>query len=294
MIDTIRVRLEGRDWKEVPSGWKGSFSKKHICDMVSSEGNQDSTNAMFEHEESGLRVGGTLELPKWAEVSLPRLVYGTNGKLLREEDSKASMGALRDLVSTVVRDPVLLDASRLDLVGQFSGDLRQWNSALRRVPHKQVRRPGLEFFDSGLVWPGKYLHVRLYDKGLEQTRKPSSVVRLEFQTRSSLIPSSVCSAGLLDYAAAYQAYRKLCMGFAPRMVPKIQGLVDLLSWCEKCRFSNDGMTPTELYLAGLSLRHQRRIRAAVADAKLRYFRINWDELVPPSGNPPFVDFEEVA
>jgi hypothetical protein len=289
MIDTLRIRLEGRDWKiGASASWKASFSTRR---EIRENEQVESGGVLCEHEETGLRVGGPL-LPSWAECSLPKLLFGHNGKLLREEHCEAAMTRLRGLVGEVVKGAEFGEASRLDLTGQFAGELRDWNAGLRRVTHKQVRRTGLEFFDSGLVWPGKYLHARLYDKGLEQSGTPGHVVRLEFQTRAGLIPGGVVTAGKIDYGAAYQAYRRFCKGFSPRSVPRIKKLVDLLVWCEQSGFSRDGMTPTELLLASMSVRHQRRVRASIAETQLQHFNIDWDRLVPPVGNPAFVDYEE--
>jgi hypothetical protein len=146
-----------------------------------------------------------------------------------------------------------------------------------------------------MVWPGKHLHARLYDKGLEQTGKPSNVVRLEFQTRSGMIPKGILKPGLrVDYAAAYRAYRTFCRGFAPRKVAKVSRVVELLAWCDLHRFQHDGMTPTELFLTGISPRQQRRIRQALSEIRLRYFNIDWEQLVPAKGSPRFVDYQDAA
>lgn len=296
MIDTIRLKLLSVDgWKDPGSGWSFQRGEKLMQDAESG-GPVETSYRMFQHEESGFRIGGSDSAPRWAEVSLPRLVYGSNGILLKQEDCASASAAVRDLVHMCVQKPEFQGVSRLDLVGQFQGDLRQWNEGLRRVPHRRVRRSGLEFFDSGLVWPGKKLHVRLYDKGLEQTGKRSSCVRLEFQARDKLIPAC-CGPenGLsIDYEGAYAAYRRFCLGFNPKVVPVIGKLVDLLSWCNLCGFEHDGMTPTEMYLRALSDRQQRRLRAQLSAVELRYFEIDWNRLVPESGDAPFIDFAEAA
>lgn len=296
MIDTIRLNmLSVEGWKDPGPGWSFQRGEKLLQDAESS-GPVETSYRVYKHEETGLRVGGSDVSPRWAEVSLPHLVYGSNGILLKERDCAAASAAVRDLVHECVRDPGWEGVSRLDLVGQFQGDLRQWNEALRRIPHRRVRRSGLEFFDSGMVWPGKNLHVRLYDKGLEQTGKRSSCVRLEFQARGKLIPACCSSEdGLsIDYEGAYGAYRRFCLGFNPKVVPIIGKLVDLFAWCNQCGFQHEGMTPTEMYLRGLSARHERRIRAQLLSSKLRYFRIDWDRLVPEMGDAPFIDFVEAA
>lgn len=297
MIDTVRIGLLGLGgWQQAPSSsWTFSSGRKLVQEGI--EGASVETSyRMFQHEASGLRVGGGEESPRWVEVSLPRLVYGSNGILLKESDCAVAAERVQELVSQCVSRPQFLELSRVDLVGQFSGDLRQWNEAFRRVPHQRIRRTGLEFFDSGLVWPGKHLHVRLYDKGLEQLGRRSNCVRLEFQTRGKLVPHSVLNADRLkiDYHKAYESFRKLCLGFSPKVVPIIGKIADLLAWCNACGFQNDGMTPTELYLRSLSHRQQRRLRAQLSLVELRHFRIDWDSLVPESAPPSFVDFEEAA
>lgn len=293
MIDTLRVRLEAKDWKEAPSGWKASHNSGTNLLLDGTEEQFSST--LYQHEETGLRIGGSAQCPRWAEISLPKLIHGSNGILLKESECDRSARLLRGLIEQSVNAPEYLEPARIDLVGQFAGDLREWNSALRRVPHNKVRRAGLEFFDSGLVWPGKYLHARLYDKGLEQSGKPSNVVRLEFQTRSGVIPQGVVSAGLkINYGTGYKSYRRFCTGFAPRTVPKVTKVVELLAWCESCDFKFEGLTPAEVYFASFSIRQQRRLRRALAEVRLRYFKIDWEKLVPSSGAAPFVDFEEAA
>lgn len=292
MIDTLRVDIEAHDWKGVPaSGWRSVEAKG--AKLLLDGSREEFTSLLYQHEESGLRIGGSVQNPRWVEVSLPKLIHGSNGILLKESECERSTSLLRDLVEQCVVAPnYCVGASRIDLVGQFDGKLQEWNSALRRVPHEKVRRPGLEFFNSGLVWPGKYMHARLYDKGLEQTGKPSNVVRLEFQTRSGVIPKNVVGPGArINYSAAYRAYSRFCRGFVPRRVPKITKIAELLAWCELCSFEYNGLTPTESYLAGLKPRQQRNIRQALSKIRLAYFNIDWDELVPASGSPRFVDYE---
>lgn len=291
MIDTVRFAFDGPvDWtKDVLDGpWRevATAQVRVVCGDI-----EESSSRLFQHEPSGLRVGGGGAAATWCEVSLPRMIYGDNGIVLKPEDCAASWGRLKALVATAAPGSQFKRLTRIDLVHQFKADPREWIAMLRDIPHPKIRRKCKEWFDSGLTWPGSRVFINLYDKLLEKTgRLQGDIARLEFQIRGRDIPAGLWSAADgFNFSACYQAYRELCLGFVPRPLPAPTGLTQFLSWLDSSAVTIGGVRPLEVWLASKSRRSRYRIKAAVRRSVCPEKRIRFAELLPADHYPEWTD-----
>lgn len=298
MIDTVRFKVCASPMKSA-FGWEikeGTRLSESECRFV------PWTSAT--HKESGLRVQSADGFASILEVSLPRLLFGHNGRLLRPHEINMAYRAAVDLASDVVEDLRLESITRYDVVHHFQGFMCDFLDSLRGITHSKVRRKQVEYFDTGLSWPGKDCHIRLYDKKRESERIAGYIQRLEFQLRGSALRDVWSYLGGFDPDALYEHYKLLCNGFrGSRPVPRLGSLAELLCVLQKQNFMVEGVCIADRFINAKTDRHQRRLRAEIKAVKLEYFNANFMEHLPSNLKdltyfdclPPAADiFAEVA
>ncbi len=291
MIDTCRFRLYPSTFKaDIPAGWVVESGTRmdretgRICGWV-----------LHQHRVSGLRVYGTDGCASNFEVSLPRLRNGCNGQLLRPHEVNVALQSAVAEVGQVVEVVGLEKLTRLDLVHHFKGLACDFVSALRGFKHQQVRRKQVEYFESGLEWPGKELHIRLYDKKLELCNIRGDCQRLETELHSNMlhgkmIPTLWEEETGFDIQNCYTLYRRICSGFASRKVPRIGSVEELLHWLKLNRIKIDGICPVERFLSSRSRTTRYRLEKALNDVYLTFFEANFLAHLPEDINAlTFID-----
>lgn len=295
MLDTVRMILCGnyhRD-QELPEGWS---SKEYVA--FDREGHGRCVRTV-QHAATDLRMGGSGTCVDWVEVSLPRVLHGSNDRLLStSEELKESVDGALALVRTLVDRPRVDHFTRVDLVWQFAADPVDWINALRRARHPSIRKPTQEFFDESLHWAGREVHGRLYDKGKECGKEPGKVARFEWQLRGKALPRLLGSHGkvgmaeVVDFQREYRVYRDLCSGFEPRTLVKPRTLPEFFVYCDSEGLRDQhGRTVLDIYGAGRSARTMRRLRRDVQDARTSgaVVVVNFSELLPVDHPPAAVN-----
>jgi hypothetical protein len=275
MIDTVRFKLGASPIKSA-FGWQIQEGTR----LSESEG-RFVPYKLATNTETGLRVGSTDGLASWMEVSLPRIVSGHNGRLLRPHEINMAYYASVDLASDVVEDVHPEKITRYDLVHHFQGAACDFVDSLRGMKHRKVRKKQIEFFDTGLEWPGKDCHIRLYDKKAESERVAGMIQRLEFQLRGSALLDVWSSLGGFDPDSCYNQYRSLCDGFqGSRPVPRLGSIAELLCILQKHNFRVEGVDIASRFINEKTDRHRRRLRAEIQEVKIEYFHANFTEYLP--------------
>lgn len=275
MIDTVRFKLFASPFKSTPFGWEvkeGTWISDIDGEVISWK--------QCQHKETGLRLYGTEGMAQSLEVSLPKVMHGCNGILLRLKEINTAYRAALDLATEAVMRPDPESITRYDLVLHFHGPACDYLASLRGLKHKKVRNRCCEFFGSGLEWPGRYVHIRLYDKKLELEGSPGMVQRLEFQLRGSSMRDVWSSRSGFDPESCYKQYRDLCDGFASRSVPRFGSVNDLLAFLLKNEVVVNGVDPVERYLACRSNRQRYRINKDLNSVRLDYFSANFTDNLP--------------
>lgn len=256
---------------------------------------------VYEHLESGLRVSGSDGEVTKMEVSLPRLLHGTNAKLIKSERElddalSQALALVRQFAVPTTMEKFWF--GRADLVWQFRGNPSDFIKAHWHLRHKRVRRETGHYDGQSLYWPGCGFRVRMYDKGLEQTGKPSDVVRVEVQLRGKRLRQlfGVQEAGLtaLDFAQCYSVYRRILLEFDPKPLTEIHGLTELLAIGEKAGWSYQGISAFDLWARRKNPRHAKAVKRKVAKVVLHDSTIKWHDLLPEDGPPPAVELEGVG
>lgn len=276
MIDTVRFSLENVPFKglELP-GWE-----KYVGIRLGDDG-ESLESVQYKHKETALRIGGQGNLSSWLEVSLPRLFYGSNGILLRPSDIDSATIAAFDLASHVLVDYVRPEKlTRYDLVHHFLGNAKDYVASLRGLRHQRVRKVAVEWFESGLEWPGTNVYIRLYDKLAEMEKRAGEVQRLEFQLRKKALRAVWDLRKGFDSEKLYQQYRDLCGGFSTRKVPRLGSVSELLCWLRQEKVQINGIDPVERFLASRKKTQRYVLEKELNTVRLGFFDANFMACLP--------------
>lgn len=291
MIDTVKIALE-------PTPWASSFDstlKVSRGSKVSRTGEGDeivTDYQMVQDEHTGLRIFGSHRGVENVEVSLPRLMYGGNGILLRESDCRPAYDQVLSQIMAISPQTALVKVLRLDLVWQFQLDsLLEWIACFRDIKHPKIRTHSREFFGTGLEWHGDKLHVRGYDKWAEVHggSNRGNVLRLECQLRGKMVPNVWNAKTGFDFQACYGFYRRLILGFTPRSIARPSSTVEFLAWLHKSGILIDGERPLDVYLRSKCERQRRRITKAVLSAEVPRVVCDLNASLPENALPAYVD-----
>jgi hypothetical protein len=242
-------------------------------------------------------VDSTGERLAWVEASLPRLLFGHNGRLLASQaDIDGALKALGEKLGEFAIVPPLADwpsPSRLDISWQF--DIRQ---RLRKpahalilahqgLQHPAVKEPPVPRRNS-LTWEGTKARLQFYGKS-RKMKLGDDIMRVEYRL----------SGKPLRNALPGEDWRKLpnlwaCFRTALSKLPAITAPSNSGGWPEAIGRS----VPIKYHgpilaeLANKSPRsrrdYSRRMSAASAHLGADF---SWSEWLPPEGPPPPVHVE---
>ena len=276
MIDTVRFTIQSCPFPElVPAGWQRSRKRYEDDD---SEDWREKT--IFQHTRTDLRIGGSDGYASFIEVSLPKLVYPTNGFLLRAHEVNMAYLAALDLVFEVLDFCVIEKLTRYDLVHHFRGLASDFIASLYGLKHRAVRNKCVAFFDTGIEWPGSQTRIRLYDKRAEQEKAIGLIQRLEFQLRKKALRQVWSAEQGFDCESLYQHYKDLCGGFARRRVPRMGSLAEVLCWLKENNVVVNGIDPVERVLSSKGRSSRWRLQKAINGVHLDYFEANFLNWLP--------------
>jgi hypothetical protein len=282
MIDTVRYS-QGREYsyicdlESVITG-KGTFIPGFVVRCIGWD------KYLIKHEQSGLCVVFCANRLEWVEVSLPRVVFGHNGKLIAWQ--RGIDVAVEAVDSILDRFSKITNArrvyTRVDLVWQFKGDPSLLYRAHRSCRHPMIRRTPIAYNNNGLEWRGSGLKILMYDKLLQQAGRNGNVIRVEVQFRGvrlrKLLGNSQTVTNL-RFRRCYSTFRRIIKKFSPKLLPVISKPVDLIAFAA-ARHNVDLWPHWEkTYKNRQSL---NRARNQFRASKLRYFRVRWSKLLPPS------------
>ncbi len=291
MIDTVRFFRPHQLYNQpLPPGWStSSFSH-------SSHTRPDPRHGVrYHHEASGLTASGDGGEIKTLTVSLPHLLHGSNGYLIKSQaEIHAATQRMDVLLSEVGRalNPGYR-FSRVDLVWQFALDPERVIQAHRYTRHTRIRRNAGRWENESLFWEGSLISVKIYDKCREQFKRPGNVTRIEFQLHgkvlNQLLGDGFGKVTQLDFNQAYQAYRELTLGFCPADVPQGGSIAELLAIGEAAGWSHNGQSQFDIYTTGMNAEYKRTLQRQVAALRPKYFKLDWAALMPVDGPPAPVD-----
>lgn len=293
MIDTLRVTLKepekGFDpWAFDRQKWESR--SEVMLDAFPSEGAVLPERHFYTLRSGSLRVGSGYDGRWWAEASLPALLFGSNGYVIASDDQKReALGVfireLRTIGGRVPLEPSRV--SRLDTVWQFRIPPVEIRHAMRNCTHPACRKQHAIYKGSGIAWTGENEVIRVYDKGLEQSRRPGEVTRIEIEARGSrkLPQYTECDRSFQAFERQtvqdhWERYRNELLRFEGiRQVPEYRGMETEFDLLALSFVESDGMA-WEIYQRTRCKRQVKRMRAKMRRVRRQYRLLNLQELLP--------------
>jgi len=229
----------------------------------------------------------------WAEVSLPKLLHGHNGRVLENQKQlDAALAKFHELLNGIAEASEIAawDVCRTDIAWNFNKVAPPLIFA-----HGALRMPGIHCGATshadgeGVSWIGakSRFKVMLYDKA-RQMHVPGSVLRAEISLRGQRITHFLGTGGFQNFSAIYRAFRTVMA-----LLPPIQTPTKAANWQDAL-----GAEPPEVrqrVLARLAhkpkgtlRRYRRRIEAAAAKLPENF---SWADILPAENPPPPVNCE---
>ena len=251
----------------------------------------------YEESATGYRAYGDGGCVKYHRASLPRLLYGHNGRLI---PNQPDLDAARVLFQAKTEEICDLPCSschytRIDLVWQFCCDVARYILAHRHARHPRLRCDPVHYEARSLALEGSDMRISFYDKTLERFKRPGDILRVEVQLRGKRLREEL-GAGervtRLNFAECYAAYRRIMLGFCPPAIQQAGRISQFLAIGERDGWQANGVPAFDLYTADKSSRQVRRIQGQMAACRPAVFEIDWADILPVDGPPAPVDLEE--
>jgi len=299
MIDTVNIFSPSTLLKSgLPAHWRRSSQQNPVPDpdgiSFISRG-----SSFFDDPKSGYHGFGEDGEIRYHRASLPRLLHGHNGKLIKNQaELDAAMEVLQMKAGEICNASFANHHyTRVDLVLQFRGDTADFILAHRNARHPRIHR-GSSFYEArSMAFKGSEMRIALYDKVLEQSHVNGDVVRVEVQLKGRILKELLGGGDQvikLDFATCYRAYRDILLGFVPSGISKVSGIAEFLAIGERDGWSSNGIPAFDLYTRGMCRRQVNRIRGDMASCRPEVFKIDWSQLLPADAPPAVVETKEFA
>lgn len=229
----------------------------------------------------------------WAEASLPRLLFGHNGRVLEDQNQiNKALTALCDEVSILALVPPgsRLQAGRVDIAWNFALLARPLIMAHGYLRVSGIRKGPTRFpDDTGISWRGARSEVVLtfYDK-CKEMHVPGSVLRVELSLRNKRLDKLLPDGSWQRFDKLWEVLREVLGGIAP-----IQSVQQARNWIEAVAAESPEVRGRILSrLEPKSERTRRRYAQCLEAAAARVDHpFSWSHFLSEDGPPSVVHVE---
>lgn len=246
------------------------------------------------------------------ECELPKILYGHNGKLIRDQSDhdRALMRLdrvlyflshhLEDQEETSADLPTVFKGHlcRVDLVWQFDYPVQTIRQVLQDAKHPRIHGQPDHYGNGNFTFNGKNMRISVYDKLEERksftvaTPTANNVCRIEFQIKSKKYVAERFNAdttiGLKEFTfdEAYQVYRELLLAFTKLGNSSSTGITTIASFLAAEAVRDPYIVQRYVTHSQLHPTRASVLRKEVRAVKLQKFDLN--SMVPPLAPPPEV------
>ncbi len=215
---------------------------------------------------------------EYAAVSLPRALFGCNSRVIASQNAiNRAVSRVSDILDEITHPPASQPVyTRLDLVWQVKGDIRQFILAYKHALTPFVHTGAAVYTDSSLRWEGTGFLLQMYDKILQVAKSPGKIVRIEAQLRGKRLVSLMGKRiKHLDFKDLYAKYREILLSLNQTPVPKLHTLSHILAFCER-----NGIDAVSFWSIGKNPAVVRRKKKEIAAIQIEYLRLDMAALFP--------------
>jgi len=286
MIDTVGF-VRRATFKQIAKGWKQTSSKFRFPNGFLK------TTRKLSHQQTGLKIiFDPSRNEALVEVSLPRMIFPSNARLIRSQ-RKLDLAMERvDLLVQEVATPLVNIPSkrfvRVDLVWQVLGKIDDFIFAHRHLPHpakSRGRNLPVIYGQETILWPGNEISLSIYDKEKEMkiAKGSGKIVRIELRLLGKKVSELLGrrkTVTKLKLDRAYETFRDVLLKFHPKAVPKLSNTVDIYKAAVRESWKINGFPAFDLLISSLSDKRRREAIKRVQNVQLREKQINWKHLLP--------------
>jgi hypothetical protein len=304
MYDTVRGKVRSfwrKDLKESPPlGWEikqGSYED--------AEGKQVIRRTAV-HTLSGMYIKGDDQLSHVMQVSLPRLYFGDNTELIKNQDElDIALNKMRLVQREVLEFDVIPRWTRLDLVWNFLGLINEFIVTLQNSKHPKVRSAVRVYQNESIQWGGRNTTIQVYDKLKEKGSKlykanDRTIIRAEIRQKVNpqstekksdpfLLLCESCLGGYVPtFEKGYKWYREMMILLSPKTIPHLasRSPLDFLAYLQANSLTDtQGLNLVDLYMANKSRSQKYRIMKELKSRILRHKFISFRQLLPEESAP---------
>jgi hypothetical protein len=227
-------------------------------------------------------------------ASLPRLVFGDNGKLIKnQEQLDAGLNLLFAKAAEIGRPTTdKFHFTRVDLVWQFQVDVPLFIQAHRNSRHSRIRIDPRLYEKRSLMFKGSEVKIRMYDKVREKFKRDGNILRVEVELHGRRLMEELGGGEQvtsLNFDLCYQAYRRVMLGFEQSPIPRKSNIAGLLAAGMRAGWTIGGVPVFEWHTMDMSTRHISRLRRQVEALRPTFYQIDWGQLLPADGPPPAIE-----
>ena len=240
--------------------------------------------------KSNLRVDCKGDRIKAVEVSLPKLLFGTNSKLISTQQELDNALQQVDLLLEEFVEPATHPRifKRVDLVWHFEARSPQnFFFAHQHCNHPEIKKCVAVYRNhhvvTGVEWQGDRMKIKMYDKTNREVSLPRQVVRVEIELRGEKLKNKLENGRIVDSLTlkdCYECYRATLRKFRPKKVLIISSKDEALFYAEL-----KGLKVFEQLNKTVCKKTISRRRSEIQKYLLNHFKIDWDKLLPKAHLP---------
>jgi len=306
MYDTVRGKIS-IPWKtdireNPPEGWEVKQG------MFEDEDGKPQWRRTAVHVKTGMYIKGCKEFSHVIQVSLPRMMYGDNTELIKNQDElDIAFSKLRLMQREVLQVDQLPRWTRLDVVWNFLGIINEFIITLQNSKHPKVRSAVRVYQNESIQWGGREVTIQVYDKLKEKGRthisseKGKTIVRAEVRQKVNsnhkelksdpylLLCEKTMGGYVPTFAKGYKYYRELMIQLSPKSIPTFansRSPLDFIAYLQANQIQdNQGLNLVDIYMRDKSRSQKYRIMKELKSRVLRHKYISFRQLLPEE-HPP--------
>lgn len=306
MYDTIRGKIRVpwiSDLREnPPEGWEVKQG------MFEDDDGKPQYRRTAVHKITGMYIKGDQDFSHVIQVSLPRMMFGDNTELIKNQDElDIAISKLRLMQREVLQFDQLPRWTRLDVVWNFLGIMNEFICTLQNSKHPKVRSAVRVYQNESIQWGGRQTTIQVYDKLKEKgrtsisTEKGKTIIRAEVRQKVNSNHKelktdpylSLCEKTMGGYiptfAKGYKYYRDLMIQLSPKQIPTFassRSPLDFLAYLQANQLTdNQGLNLVDIYMRDKSRSQKYRLMKELKGRVLRHKYISFRQLLPED-HPP--------
>jgi hypothetical protein len=265
MLDTIAIRADWPLRDSRPDGWRKQLSNT-----------------------SPIRISVKAARLKWAEVSLPKLLFGHNGRTIENQPQlDAALARLHGDLNSIA------DVPEIGAWQIWRADIA-WNFDMKAGPlvlaHAALRVPGIHrgatLFDGGqcVSWldANSRFKVMLYDKA-RKMHISGSILRAEISLCGHKLNRHFDAGEFQNFGAIYRVFRRIMAGIPPIQKPNKAANWQAALGAESAEIRGRILARLAHKPKGTFRRYRRMVEAAAANLPESF---SWANILPDDAPPP--------